>query len=156
VISYQPAIDLSKSAALTYDNMRTYYEHYLVNWDHTKILEQISNLNNWDILFDDKVVGAIRLSFENDECLLRDIQVAEQFRNQGIGTEALLRSIRLAQHSGATKLKLKVFKISPAHRLYKHNGFKLVDEDDRFFYMEKLSQNKWAKIANDDNLLHFY
>jgi len=137
VIAYQPASDLSKSADITFNNMRSYYEHYSVDWDQAKILEQISDLSNWDILSDDEVVGAIRLSFDSDGCYLRDLQVNEQFRNKGIGAAALAESTRLAKKSGAQKLKLRVFKISPAHHLYKRNGFSLVSEDDRFYYMEQ-------------------
>ena len=137
MIAYQPASDLSKSADITFNNMRSYYEHYSVDWDQAKILEQISDLSNWDILSDDEVVGAIRLSFDSDGCYLRDLQVNEQFRNKGIGAAALAESTRLAKKSGAQKLKLRVFKISPAHHLYKRNGFSLVSEDDRFYYMEQ-------------------
>jgi len=137
VISYQPACDLSKSAEITYNNMRPYYEHYLVDWEQPKILEQIMSLDNWDILSDGEVVGAIRLSFDSNECYLRDLQVSEKFRNKGIGAAALSESTRLALASGVKKLKLRVFKISPAHHLYKRNGFKLVSEDEKFYYMEQ-------------------
>jgi GNAT superfamily N-acetyltransferase len=137
VISYQPASDLSKSAEITYNNMRSYYEHYLVDWEQPKILEKILSLDNWDILSEGEVVGAIRLSFDSDECYLRDLQVSEKFRNKGIGAAALVESTRLAQASGVRKLTLRVFKISPAHHLYKRNGFRLVSEDERFYYMEQ-------------------
>jgi len=137
VISYQPVCDLSKSAEITYKNMRPYYEHYLVDWEQPKILEQILSLDNWDILSDGEVVGVIRLSFDSNECYLRDLQVSEEFRNKGIGAAALAESTRLALASGAKKLKLRVFKISPAHHLYKRKGFKLVSEDEKFYYMEK-------------------
>jgi GNAT superfamily N-acetyltransferase len=96
VISYQPACDLSKSAEITYNNMRPYYEHYLVDWEQPKILEQILNLDNWDILSEGEVVGAIRLSFDSDEGYLRGLQVNEEFQKKGIGAAALgnMRSSR--------------------------------------------------------------
>ncbi len=137
MVSYQPACDLAKSAAITYNNMRPYYEHHEVDWDQSKILEQIQGLDNYDILLEGEVVGAIRLSFDGDECYLRDFQVSENFRNQGIGAIALKESTRLALASGAKKLKLKVFKISPAYHLYKRNGFSLVSEDEKFYYVEQ-------------------
>jgi GNAT superfamily N-acetyltransferase len=77
-------------------------------------------------------VGAIRLSFDSEECYLRDLQVSEEFRNKGIGAAELVESTRLAQASGVKKLKLRVLKISPAYHLYKRNGFTLVSEDERF------------------------
>ena len=63
-ISFRPTADFSKSAAITYDNMRSYYEHYSVDWDQRQILEHIVKLESWDILFDGEVVGAIRLEYE--------------------------------------------------------------------------------------------
>lgn len=118
--------------------MRPYYEHYLVDWKPSTILGQITGLDNWDILSNGEVVGAIRLLFDGGECYLRDLQVSEEFRNQGIGAAALSETVRLALASGVKKLKLRVFKISPAHHLYKRNGFILVNEDDKFYYMEQL------------------
>jgi GNAT superfamily N-acetyltransferase len=137
VITYQTVGDLSKSAEITYNNMRTYYAHYSVDWQQPKILEQIVGLDNWDILSDGELIGTLRLSFDSDGCYLRDIQVNSLFQNKGIGAEALAESVRLAQKSGAKKLKLRVFKISPAHHLYKRKGFTVVSEDERFYYMEQ-------------------
>lgn len=133
--SYQPCCDLSESAAITYNNMRSYYAQYSVDWEQPKILEQISDLDNWDILSDGEVIGAIRLAFNSNTCYLRDLQVCQNFQNQGIGAAALAEAIRLAKSQGATKLKLKVFKISPAYRLYTRSGFTLINEDERFYYM---------------------
>jgi GNAT superfamily N-acetyltransferase len=65
------------------------------------------------------------------------VQVNAPFQNKGIGAHALAESLRLAKQSNAKKLSLKVFKISPAQRLYKREGFILVSEDERFYYMEK-------------------
>ena len=137
MISYRPTDDLLTSAAITYANMRPFYAHYSVDWQQPKILEQIVALDNWDILFNGELIGALRLSFDSDGCYLRDLQVSALFQNRGIGAEALAESVRLAQKSGAKKLKLRVFKISPAHRLYTKKGFNVVSEDERFYYMER-------------------
>lgn len=129
---YQPCRDLSKSAAITYNNMRSYYAQHGVDWEQPKVLEQISDLDNWDILSDGDVIGAIRLAFDSNTCYLRDLQVCQNFQNQGIGAVALAEVIRLAKRQAATKLKLKVFKISPAYRLYTRSGFTLINEDESF------------------------
>jgi len=84
-ISFQPTKDFSRSADITFNNMRTYYEYYSVDWKQPKILEQIFRLENWDIIYDGKIVGAIRLQFDFDGCYLRDLQVSEEYQNQGIG-----------------------------------------------------------------------
>ena len=135
-ISFKLTQDLSKSAAITYDNMRSYYEHYGVGWQESKILEQIVDLDNWDILCDGQLIGALRLSFDADSCWLRDLQIIKDFQNKGIGGAVLAEAKRRAEESGAYRLMLKVFKISPAYRLYDKFGFTLTNEDDRFYYME--------------------
>lgn len=117
--------------------MRSYYEHYCVDWDQCKIHEQIINLENWDILYNSLVVGAIRLAFEHDECYIRDLQVSSKYQNNGIGAAALAECERRAVKAGVNLLRLRVFKISPAYTLYKRNGFVVDKEDDTFFYMSR-------------------
>ena len=117
--------------------MCSYYEHYGVDWDQPKILEQIHPLDNWDILLDGKVVGVLRLSVDNDIGYLRDIQVSQNHQNQGIGAAALDQSIKIARRLGANKLQLRVFKISPAYQLYLRNNFTLTSEDEKFYFMEQ-------------------
>ena len=97
MIVYQLTRDVSTSAQLTYNNMRTYYEYYAVDWALPTIVEQITGLDNWDILSDGDVIGAIRLAWDNDECYLRDLQVSSQYQNQGIGAQAVAESVRLAR-----------------------------------------------------------
>ncbi len=136
-ISFQPTKDFSQSADITFNNMRSYYEHYSVDWKQPKILEQIFRLENWDILLDGEVVGAIRLQFDLDGCYLRDLQVSQEYQNQGIGAEALQQTMRIASESGSKLLKLRVFKISPAYGLYIRCGFAVASEDEKFINMVK-------------------
>lgn len=134
-ISFQPTKDFSKSADITFNNMRSYYEHYSVDWKQPKILEQIFRLENWDILWEGEVVGAIRLQFDIDGCYLRDLQVSEEYQNQGIGAVALQETMRIASQKGSKQLKLRVFKISPAYGLYIRCGFTVSSEDEKFINM---------------------
>ncbi|GAM70699.1 acetyltransferase [Vibrio sp. JCM 19236] len=92
--------------------MQTYYEHYGVNWESSKIEEQIQGLQNWDILVNGEVAGATRLQFDAEGCYLRDLQVSAELQGQGIGREALAKVEELALQSGADFVRLRVFKIS--------------------------------------------
>ncbi|UPR58397.1 GNAT family N-acetyltransferase [Vibrio sp. ED004] len=89
--------------------MRSYYEQYSVEWDCVKIEEQIRDLTNFDILLNGEIVGALAFA----ECE------------------------RLAVELGVNRLKLRVFKISPAFRLYERVGFVVDSSDDRFYNMSK-------------------
>ncbi|MCG9555647.1 GNAT family N-acetyltransferase [Vibrio sp. Isolate31] len=137
MVSYQKTEDLAFSAEITYVNMRSYYEHYSVDWDCSKIEDQIQDLANFDILVNGEVVGAIRLTFDNEGCYVRDLQVSERYQNKGIGALALSECERLAIESGANRLKLRVFKISPAFHLYERVGFVIDNADDRFYSMSR-------------------
>lgn len=137
-IKFQPANELVNAAELTLANMNLYYEKYSVEWDVEKIEKMTKDLINWEILSNGEVVGILRLSFEKDECHIRDLQVNEDYQSQGIGTQALEQAKKFAVESNARLLKLKVFKVSPAVNLYKRYGFKVSNDDDRFYYMEYL------------------
>ncbi len=117
--------------------MREYYDHYGVEWDVNTIEEMISGLENWDIVLNDKVIGAMRLAFDGQECYLRDLQIDTSFQNRGIGAAALNQCERLAKEAGATMLKLRVFVISPAIHLYERFGFSIDKQEDNFYYMIK-------------------
>jgi len=115
--------------------MRSYYEQYSVEWDSVEIEKMTRELMNFDILFMGELVGVIRLSFDDDGCHLRDLQVDERYQGRGIGSQALAQAEKLAREEKVNTLRLKVFKSSPAVRLYQRNGFSASSEDDRFYYM---------------------
>ncbi len=135
MLTYQPTTDLAASAALTYNNMRSYYEKNGVNWDQTSVFDQIQDLQNWDILDGEQCIGAFRLAFDDGECYLRDFQVIAGHKNRGIGTQTLDTIKRMALETNCGLVKLRVLKISPAFRLYQRNGFEVSRDDERFYYM---------------------
>jgi GNAT superfamily N-acetyltransferase len=137
VVTFRPAKNLAKAAHFTLSNMQPYYEQHSVDWDEAKIEKMTQELVNLDILFEEKLVGVVRLSFDIEECWLRDLQVDQRYQNRGIGSIAIAEAERLAKEHCSHILKLKVFKNSPAVHLYKRQGFGLTSEDDRFYYMSR-------------------
>lgn len=137
MITFQLTKDLAKAAELTLTNMRSYYAQYSVESDKAQIEDMTQQLLNWDILMAGKVVGVIRLSFDSEGGYLRDLQVEQQFQNRGIGAVALAEVERLVRASDARLLRLRVFKSSPAVHLYQRHGFRVNNEDDRFYYMDR-------------------
>lgn len=137
MITFRPAQDLAGAARLTLANMRPYYEQYAVDWDAPEIEKLTKVLINWDIVREGETVGVIRLSLDSEGCHLRDLQVDPRYQNLGIGTQAIAEVERFAKESGALTLRLKVFKLSPAFNLYTRQGFRVSDEDERFYYMSR-------------------
>ncbi|WND03851.1 GNAT family N-acetyltransferase [Temperatibacter marinus] len=134
-ITYRPSTDLPAAAGLTFSNMRAYYEHYSAGWDVNTIIEQTADLENVDILVDQKVAGLFRLHFDREGCNLRDLQIEASYQSRGIGQHALDEIKRRAELSQSNQIKLRVFKMSPAVRLYERNGYHVITEDDRFYNM---------------------
>ncbi|GGW79631.1 GNAT family N-acetyltransferase [Alteromonas halophila] len=136
-LEFRPTRDLKGAAALTLTNMRTYYDAYQVSWDEAQIAAMTAALYNLDILLDNRPVGVLRLSLDDGTCWIRDLQVIAKWQNHGIGARALKEAQRYAQAANVHILSLKVFKISPAVSLYLRHGFRVVEEDDRFYYMQR-------------------
>ncbi|MBV2131083.1 GNAT family N-acetyltransferase [Arsukibacterium indicum] len=138
MVTFRLSKDLAKAARFTLSNMRRYYEQYSVDWDEAQIEKMTQELVNFDILLEGKLIGVIRLSFDSDDCWLRDLQVEQSYQNQGIGSIAIAEAERFAREHCAENLKLRVFKNSPAVHLYKRQGFGLTSEDERFYYMSRI------------------
>ena len=132
-ISFRRSENLSDVASITFINMRSYYERYNVEWDAQQIEEKTRDLENYDILLGELVIGVFRLQFHHDCCYLRDLQVKSAFQNQGVGKFVLAEAKSLTKAAKLQTLKLRVFKISPAVELYKRNGFVEESNDERFF-----------------------
>ncbi|GIU44729.1 acetyltransferase [Shewanella sairae] len=141
MIELSAANDLASAAELTLRNMQPYYKKYGLNWDSQTILTMTEDLDNHQILLNGEPVGVLRLSFKDDSCQLRDLQVDSRFQNKGIGKQVLSEVVRIAKQASFKLIELKfielkVFKISPAVRLYQAFGFSVVQQDDRFYYMQ--------------------
>ncbi|WP_338024020.1 GNAT family N-acetyltransferase [Aliidiomarina iranensis] len=100
-----------------------------------KVYEVTVELDNYDIIYKQEVVGVMRLQFENDCCFLRDLQVISSAQNKGIGQVAIQEAKTRTLNANLSKLALRVLKISPAVSLYQRNGFVTQSEDERFFNM---------------------
>lgn len=137
MVTLRDAQNLDTAAQLSYINMKPYYEHYKVDWDKSKILQMTETLENFDVIHQEQVVGFLRLSFDEQGCQLRDLQIYSEMQNKGLGSAVLEACYSLAQARGARSVWLKVFQKSPAFRLYKRHGFEIHKEDDRLYYMKR-------------------
>lgn len=140
-ITFFQTTNLQRSAEFTFANMQEYYAKFAPDWDAEKVLEVTAELVNYDIQLDDQTVGVMRLQFEDNNCVLRDLQVIPSAQNRGIGSAAIKEAEKLALAAKVNSLTLRVFKISPAVSLYNKVGFVVSSEDDRFYNMVKPLHN---------------
>ncbi|GAC24355.1 GCN5-related N-acetyltransferase [Paraglaciecola mesophila KMM 241] len=134
-ITFVATENLHRAARFTYENMRVYYKQFAPDWDVAKVLEVTQELDNLDIVFQQEVVGVMRLATGDEGYILRDLQVLPTFQNRGIGKAAVKEAKRRAANANVNTLTLRVLKISPAITLYARNGFTIHSEDERFYHM---------------------
>lgn len=117
---------------------RACYEDHVVktfgSWDESLFdkgfdpaIVQIVQLDGIDI-------GMIVVRITEKEVTLQDIAILPDYQNQGLGSRLLERVIKTAQEK-KKPLHLKVFKVSPAVKLYQRHGFEQYAEDDTHFSM---------------------
>jgi GNAT superfamily N-acetyltransferase len=96
-------------------------------WDLTQV--RIRSLDGSD-------VGWIQTMTQDDELFVAQMFVDRPFQRRGVGTEVMKRLIGEAALINQT-MRLNVVKINPAVWLYERLGFRVINEDDRKFYMKR-------------------
>ncbi|MCG7529803.1 GNAT family N-acetyltransferase [Psychrobium sp. MM17-31] len=127
--------DLKAAAQFTLDNMQVYYQMYDVDWQLDDVYQATKALDNYDILVDGKRVGVLRLSFDDNTCQLRDIQIGSAHQSKGYGAQVIELVKNMAKEQDCSTIELKVFQRSAAHKLYSRVGFTVDKEDEKFYYM---------------------
>ncbi len=88
------------------------------------------------ILLDDKSIGVYVTHFtENGDLFINEISILKEYQNKGIGTNII--SKQLKENKG-TRTILQVFKNNPTKKLYEKLGFKVYNETETHYQMEKL------------------
>ncbi len=81
-------------------------------------------------------IGYIDFKFKPDCGYVNDIQVSNQFKGKGIGTQIMKLVEQETLNKGLNKICLKVFKDNRAVQLYNRLGYKPIFEDDTSLIME--------------------
>lgn len=103
--------------------------HYLsVNFSLQQLREEFNDpkAHVFIILIDVKVVGYLKLIFNNEECSMEieRIYVLKDFHGQGVGQLLLDKAIELARNANCHSIWLGVWEHNPrAIRFYEKNGF---------------------------------
>jgi ribosomal protein S18 acetylase RimI-like enzyme len=96
-------------------------------WDATQV--RIITVDGAD-------VGWLQTITQNNEIFLAQLFVDRDFQRRGVGTEVMRRLINEAQ-ACKQAIRLNVVKINPCVRLYERLGFRVIEEDERKFYMKR-------------------
>jgi GNAT superfamily N-acetyltransferase len=91
------------------------------------------------IRYDGQDVGMVELLERPEELFIARFEVLPEFQNRGIGTTIIQWAIDQAVATQKA-LRLQVFKINPARRLYERMGFVETGEKETHIQMEWLNE----------------
>lgn len=109
----------------TIDQQRRLKEDLESNIDHRKI-----------IMVDDLPVGVYATGSLDGEFFIEEINIFKEYQNNKIGSRILKAQLEENSNKGILT-RLRVFKNNPAKNLYERLGFKVYDEIETHYYMEK-------------------
>jgi len=115
--------------------MAQYYEESGLFWESEARLSLYKKCELFEIV-DEVSVGYLLLRIAGAELYIGDLQVLPEHQNRGVGTYAVKEAVALAKARNYLKVKLKVFKSSPAKNLYVRHGFSIVAEESHVLVME--------------------
>lgn len=135
----QPATerDLPFARELTRVNMRRYYDHYGVVWRPDAFDSEWPQRESYCVERNGIVVGFLSISVERDYLYVRDVQLIEACRGEGIGTWIMAHVAKRAADERLSSTRLKVFKNNPAAALYRRLGYTDVGDEPMLLRMER-------------------
>ena len=130
----EASTDYKECILIAKDSMTTYYEKYDLEWDHAKRLELLKPCEIFKVK-DSVEIGFFMFWVRDSDFYIADIQVLKEHRNKGYGGKILSHVKRVAKSRGHDKIWLKVFKNSPALKLYQKNGYVLEREEESVYVL---------------------
>lgn len=79
-------------------------------------------------------IGLFKINNNSSPWYIIQIQILPEFQGRGIG-DYILKTIIKDAKKLSKNIKLSVYKNNPALKLYKRNGFKIVEENEDSFIM---------------------
>ncbi|MBV7572542.1 GNAT family N-acetyltransferase [Pseudomonas sp. PDM32] len=128
--------DLAFARHLTCKNMLRYYIRHDLMWQDEAFDVAWAGRDNRLLTGGDKWLGYVSLSRDAGALYIRELQVVEAFRGQGIGSWAIDQVLSVAHQERRPALRLTVFEDNPARALYERKGFTVVGQDDCFLRMQ--------------------
>lgn len=88
---------------------------------------------------DEEIIGTVGvINKGNHSAELKRMYVNKKYQGKGFGKMLLEKAILFCKENNFIKLELETNKLfTVAHTFYQKNGFKIISEDERSYYMEK-------------------
>lgn len=90
------------------------------------------------ILLDNRPIGIYVTHFTEDgDLFINEISILKEYQNKGIATKIISKQIKENKNKEIRTI-LQVFKNNPAKKLYERLGFRVYNETETHYQMEKL------------------
>jgi len=137
MIKITPNIDYVFALELSRSNMAAYYARHGLVWDDPCYARLWTDAENFGLYQAQRCVGLVRLKTFEEFCHLSDLQVIPEAQGQGVGSYALDYMCQLAKVRGKQQIRLRVFIDNPVHEFYQRYGFRILEQQGVFYYMER-------------------
>lgn len=134
---FRPTNDKAFAESIIIQNMSAYYQQLDMHWDTTLFDKQWGELESYELVINASRVGLLCINHDEAAYYIRELQIEQKWRRQGLGTAAIRYTEEIAQQAGIRLLRLRVFCINPAIALYERMGFRVRKTEGRTYYMEK-------------------
>jgi ribosomal protein S18 acetylase RimI-like enzyme len=102
---------------------------------HKYYLEQFTKADLGLILEGDQPIGRLYLDHRDDEIRLIDIALLPEHRGRGLGSRLMRDILAMAKKAGKA-VRIHVEQFNPAQRLYQRLGFRKVQDEGPYYFME--------------------
>lgn len=124
-ITLKNAVERTFTQELTRENMLPYYQQRNILWNQKRFDENWPRYQNFEVHLDDRPIGIVRLSFAQNICYLRELQLLRQYQGSGIGSKLLDWLLERCRKENLIAIRLSVYTNNPARRLYARKGFEV-------------------------------
>ena len=125
------------------ENFKKYVDN-IWGWNDNDQIERLridleENLEQKNvIIYNDTKVGVFSFyMIENNVCRINEINILKEYQNLGIGSYILENKLKENSDKNIRTI-LQVLKDNPALNLYKRLGFRIYDETETHYKMEKI------------------
>jgi ribosomal protein S18 acetylase RimI-like enzyme len=118
---------------LAQQNMEELVKKHWDSWNSELYKKSFDIKNTKIIIFGNEKVGFIRTEMKNNIFFIKDLQIIQRMKGKGIGKKVI--ELIEKEHK---LIQLLVFKDNPAYIFYKKLGYKVKEEKEKTYLMEKI------------------
>jgi GNAT superfamily N-acetyltransferase len=127
-VRYATPADLDFAANLERENMSEYFQRFKIEYPADAYSVSWQKTQNFILQLGTTAIGVLRISWEKNSLLIRDLQIASGFRCKGAGTFLLNGAHRMAKGERFQFCQLAVFVGNPAIRFYVRHGYRYMEQ----------------------------